>query len=153
VKGEKRFRPRLPLLVGASVGVAVAALVITSGLWPPSSRAVPLRLRPLPLRDNKQHLASGEIATLLRWARRYRACAIHNGLQLDPPITGANEIVITGPGRSRISPRESRRALLPCDSEVDTPPPHSAMALMADRWLHLYLPRTCRLPVLHPGRQ
>ena len=145
------MRRSLPLLVGALVGVAVAALVIISGLWPPSSHATPLRLPPLPLRDNKRHLSSAEIATLLQWARRYRACAVRNGLRLDPPTRGANEILITRPGRSRIGPRDFRRSLLPCDSAVGTPPRDSAIALMADRWLHLYLPRTCRLPVVRPN--
>jgi hypothetical protein len=144
---------RLPLIAGAFLGAAVAALVIATGVWPPSAHAIPLRLPPLSLHDNKQHLSRAELATLLRWARRYRACAVGHGLQLDPPARGADEIVITGPHGSKVTPPEFRRALLPCDAEVGVPPPSSAFSLMGDRRLHLYLPRTCRLPVVGPAQQ
>lgn len=142
---------RLPLIAGAVVGAAVAAVVIATGVWPPSAHAIPLRLPQLSLHDNKQHLSRAELATLLGWARRYRACAVGHGLQLDRPARGVDEIVIAGPHGSKITPREFRRALLPCDSEIGVPPPSSAFALMRDRWLHLYRPRTCRLPVVGPG--
>jgi hypothetical protein len=141
------------LFVGASFGAALAALVIATGVWPPSSHAQPLRLPRLSFRDNKQHLSARETATLLRWAHKYRACAMRHGLPLAPPVRGTNEIVITGADRSRISPRAFRRVVLPCDSELGVPPPASAFALRPDRWLHLYLPRTCLLPVVGPAQR
>lgn len=141
------MRRRLALLAGGSLGAAVAALVIASGAWPPSSRATPLRLPRLSLRENKQHLSSAEMTKLLRWARRYRACAVRHGVLLDAPIRGENEVLITGRGGRRISGRLFRPRF-PCFSELGAPPAFSALALMADRRLHLYLPRTCRLPVV-----
>jgi hypothetical protein len=145
------MRGRLALLAGSSLGAALAALVIASGAWPPSSRATPLQLPPLALRDNKQHLSSVEMTTLLRWARRYRACAVHHGVSLDAPTEGENEILITGRGGSRISGPQFRR-LFPCSREMGEPPAFSALALTADGRFHLYLPRTCRLPVVEPTR-
>jgi hypothetical protein len=138
---------RLALLAGGSLGAALAALVIASGAWPPSSRATPLQLQRLPLRDNKQHLSGAETTTLLRWARRYRACAVRHGASLDVPTRGENEVLITGRGGSRISAAQVRRQR-PCFRELGEPPPFSAFALMRDRRFHLYLPRTCRLPVV-----
>jgi hypothetical protein len=44
------------------------------------------------------------------------------------------------------------RRQLPCFRELGEPPPFSALALTADRRFHLYLPRTCRLPVVGPAR-
>ena len=114
---------------------------------------MPLRLPPLPLRDNKQHLSGAEMATLLRWARRYRGCAVRHGLRLDRPASGADEIVITGRDRSKIAARQLGRSLLPCDTEVGEPPPASALVLTADGWLHLYRPRTCRLPLVRSAQQ
>ena len=141
---------RLSLLVGGSLGAALAVLVIASGAWPPASRATPLRLPRLALRDNKQHLSRAEMTTFLHWARRYRACAVRHGLALDPATVGENEVLITGPDRSRIREPEFRRQL-PCFRELGNPPPFAALALMPDRWLHLYRPRTCRLPVVGPA--
>jgi hypothetical protein len=138
---------RLNLVVAASLGALAAAAVIAAGAWPPSSRATPLQLPRLALRDNKQPLSGAEMATLLRWAVRYRACAVRHGLALDPPIAGENEVLITGHDRSRIRPDQFRRQL-PCSRELGVPPPFSALALMPDRWVHLYRPRTCRLPVV-----
>jgi hypothetical protein len=145
------MRGRLALLAGGSLGAALAALVIASGAWPPSSRATPLQLPPLSLRDNKQHLSSAELTTLLHWARRFRACAVRHGALLASPTEGENEILITGRGRSRISGSQFRR-LFPCSREMGEPPVFSALALMVDRRFHLYLPRTCRLPVVEPAR-
>ncbi len=145
------LRGCLALLAGGSLGAALAALVIASGAWPPSSRATPLQLPRLSLRDNKQHLSGAEMTTLLRWARRYRACAVRHRVPLDVPTRGENEILITGLGGSRISGSQSRR-LFPCSDEMGEPPPFSALTLTADRRLHLYLPRTCRLPVVRPAQ-
>ena len=138
---------RLALLAGGSLGAALAALVIASGAWPPSSRATPLQLPSLSLRDNKQQLSGTEMMTLLRWAGRYRACAVHHGVALDKPTKGENEVLITGRGGARITGAQFRREA-PCLRELGEPPPFSAFALMTDRRLHLYLPRTCRLPVV-----
>jgi hypothetical protein len=146
------LRGRLGLLAGGSLGAALAALLIASGSWPPSSRAAPLQLPPLPLRDNKQHLSDAEMTTLLRWARRYRACAARHGASLDAPTRGENEVLITGRGGSRISGSQLRRQS-PCVREMPEPPAFSALTLMADRQFHLYLPRTCRLPVVEPARR
>jgi len=85
------FRGRLAQLAGGSLGAALAALVIASGAWPPSSRATPLQLRRLSLRDNKQHLSAAEMTTLLHWARRYRACAVRHGAPLDVPTRGQRD--------------------------------------------------------------
>jgi hypothetical protein len=145
------MRRRLALLAGGSLGAALAAVVIASGAWPPSSRATPLRLPRLSLRDNKQHVSGAEMTTLLHWARRYRACAVRHGLPLDAPTRGENEVLITGHGGSRISGSQFRRQL-PCFRELGEPPAFSAFALMADRRFHLYLPRTCRLPVVGPAQ-
>jgi hypothetical protein len=145
------MRSRLALLAGGSLGAALAALVIASGAWPPSSRATPLQLPPLSLRDNKQDLSSVEMTTLLRWARRYRACAVRHGASLDPPKSGDNEVLITGRGGSRISGSQLRRQV-PCFRELGEPPAFSALVMMADRRFHLFLPRTCRLPVVEPRR-
>jgi hypothetical protein len=102
------------------------------------------------LRDNKQHVSGAEMATFLHWARRYRACAVRHGVALDPPTAGENEVLITGHDRSRIR-RDQFRRQLPCFRELGVPPPFAAFALMPDRWLHLYRPRTCRLPVVDPA--
>jgi hypothetical protein len=142
---------RLALLAGGSLGAALAALVIATGAWPPSSRATPLQLPRLPLRDNKQHLSSAEMTTLLRWARRYRACAVRHGASLDEPTRGEDEVLIIGHAGSWISGRQFRRQL-PCFRELGEPPAFSALALMRDGRFHLYLPRTCRLPVVGPAR-
>ena len=141
------MRDRVTLLVGAALGAASAAVVIASGAWPPSSSATPLQLPRLSLRDNKQQLSGAEMRTLLIWARRYRACATRHGVALDPVVAGKNEVLITGRGRSRIRKGEFRRQL-PCFRELGAPPVFSALALMRDRKLHLYRPRTCRLPVV-----
>jgi hypothetical protein len=146
------MRRRAALLAAGSLGAASAALVIASGAWPPSSRATPLQLPRLSLRDNKQHLSGAETTTLLRWARRYRACAVRHGASLDAPTKGENEVLITGRGGSRISESQMRRQL-PCFRELGEPPAFSAFALMRDRLFHLYLPRTCRLPVVEPARE
>ena len=146
------MRSRLGLLAGGSLGAALAALLIASGAWPPSSNATPLQLPPLSLRDNKQHLSSTEMSTLLDWARRYRACAVRHGAGLDAPTRGENEVLITGRGGSRISGSQFRRQL-PCLREMGEPPAFSALALRADRRFHLYLPRTCRLPVVGPAQR
>jgi hypothetical protein len=138
---------RLALLAGGSLGAALAALLIASGAWPPSSRATPLQLPPLSSRDNKQDLSRAEMTTLLQWARRYRACAVRHGVSLSEPTKGENEILITGRGGARITGPQFRREA-PCPRELGEPPPFSAFALMRDRRLHLYLPRTCRLPVV-----
>jgi hypothetical protein len=138
---------RLALLAGGSLGAALAALVIATGAWPPSSQATPLQLPRLSLRDNKQHLSGAEMATLLQWARRYRACAVRHGVLLDSPTGGENEVLLTGRGGARITGPQFRREA-PCIGELGEPPPFSAFALMTDRRLHLYLPRTCRLPVV-----
>jgi hypothetical protein len=145
------MRGRLALLAGGSLGAALAALVIASGAWPPSSRATPLQLPRLSLRDNKQHLSGAEMTTLLHWARRYRACAVRHGAELAEPIRGENEVLITGRAGRRISGRQFRRQLS-CFRELGVPPPFSAFALMPDRRFHLYLPRTCRLPVVGPAQ-
>jgi hypothetical protein len=145
------LRGRLSLLVGGSLGAVLAALVIASGLWPPASRATPLQLPRLSLNDNKQHLSSAEITTLLRWARRYRACAVRHGVALDPVTVGENEVVISGRDRSRIRERQFRRQL-PCAGELGDPPAFTAFALMTDGRFHLYRPRTCRLPVVRPAQ-
>ena len=137
---------RLALLAGSSFGAALAALVIATGAWPPSSRATPLRLPRLSLHDNKQHLSGAEMTRLLQWARRFRACAVRHGVSLDAPIRGENEVLLTGRAGSRISAAQFRRQFS-CWREMGEPPPFSALALMADRRFHLYLPRTCRLPV------
>jgi hypothetical protein len=144
------LRGRLALLAGGSLGAALAALVIASGTWPPSSRATPLQLPRLSLSDNKQHLSSAEMTTLLHWARRYRACAVRHGASLAAPTRGENEVLIAGRGGSRISGLQFRRQF-PCFREMGEPPAFSALALMADRRFHLYLPRTCRLPVVGPA--
>jgi hypothetical protein len=145
------LRGHLALLAGGSLGAALAALVIASGAWPPSSRATPLRLPRLSLQDNKQHLSGTKMTTLLRWARRYRACAVRHGALLDVPTRGENEVLITGRGGSRISGSQFRRQF-PCFGEMGEPPAFSALALTADRRFHLYLPRTCRLPVVGPAQ-
>jgi hypothetical protein len=145
------MRRRLSLFAGGSVGAALAALVIASGAWPPSSRATPLQLPRLSLRDNKQHLSGAEMSTLLGWARRYRACAVRHGVPLAAPTRGENEVLITGDGGSRISEPQVRRQF-PCVREMGEPPAFSALALTADRRFHLYLPRTCRLPVVGPSQ-
>jgi hypothetical protein len=142
---------RLALLAGGSLGAALAALVIATGAWPPSSRATPLQLPRLSLRENKQPLSGAEMTTLLHWARRYRACAVRHGAPLDAPTKGENEVLITGRGGSRISGPQLRRQL-PCFRELGEPPPFSALAMMRDRRFHLYLPRTCRLPVVGPAQ-
>ena len=147
----RRLKPTLALLLGGSLGAALAVLVIASGAWPPSSRATPLQLPPLSLRDNKQHLSRVEMTTLLRWAERYRACAVRHGVPLDPPTRGENEVLITGRAGRRISGVQFRQ-LFSCDDEMGEPPAFSALALMADRRFHLYLPRTCRLPVVGPAQ-
>lgn len=144
------MRDRLALLVGSSLGAALAAVVIASGAWPPSSRATPLQLPRLSLRDNKQHLSGAEMTKLLHWARRYRACAGRHGVPLEEPTRGENEVVITGRGGSRISGSQFRRQF-PCVREMGEPPAFSAFALTRDRRLHLYLTRTCRLPVIGPA--
>jgi hypothetical protein len=141
------LRGRLALLAGGSLGAALAASVIASGAWPPSSRATPLQLPRLSLRENRQHLSGDEMTTLLHWARRYRACAARHGVPLDPPTRGENEVLITGRGGSQISGSQFRRQF-PCSHEMREPPAFSALALTADRRFHLYLPRTCRLPVV-----
>jgi hypothetical protein len=145
------LRGRLALLAGGSLGGALAALVIAGGAWPPSSRATPLQLPRLSLRDNKQHLSGAEMTTLLQWARRYRACAVRHGASLDAPTRGENEVLISGRGGSRISGSQFRRQF-PCVREMGEPPAFSALALTADRRLHLYLPRTCRLPLVRPAQ-
>jgi hypothetical protein len=145
------LRGRLALLAGGSLGGALAALVIAGGAWPPSSRATPLQLPRLSLRDNKQHLSGAEMTTLLQWARRYRACAVRHGASLDAPTRGENEVLISGRGGSRISGSQFRRQF-PCLREMGEPPAFSALALTADRRLHLYLPRTCRLPLVRPAQ-
>jgi hypothetical protein len=139
------------LLAGGSLGAALAALLIASGAWPPSSRATPLQLPRLSLRDNKQDLSSAEMNTLLDWARGYRACAVRHGAALDAPTRGENEVLITGRGGSPISGWQVRRQI-PCVDELGEPPPFSALTLTADRRFHLYLPRTCRLPVVGPAQ-
>ena len=144
------LRRRLALLAGSSLGAALAAVVIASGAWPPSSRATPLQLPRLSLRDNKQDLSGAEMTTLLRWARRYRACAIRHGVALDPAVAGENEVLIRGRGRSRIPDRQFGRQFA-CFREMGDPPAFAALVLMADRWFHLYRPRTCRLPVVGPA--
>jgi hypothetical protein len=144
------LRRRLALLAGGSLGGALAALVIAGGAWPPSSRATPLQLPRLSLRDNKQHLSSAEMTTLLQRARRYRACAVRHGASLDAPTRGENEVLISGRGGSRISGSQFRRRF-PCLREMVEPPAFSALALTADRRFHLYLPRTCRLPLVRPA--
>ena len=143
---------RLALLAGGSVGAGLAVLVIASGAWPPSSRATPLQLPRLSLRDNKQHLSGAELTTLLKWARRYRACAVRHGVPLDRPTRGENEVLITGRGLSRISESQFRRQFH-CFRELGEPPAFSALALTADRRFHLYRPRTCRLPVVGPAKE
>ncbi len=145
-------RNRLALLAGGSLGAALAAAVIAGGAWPPSSRATPLQLPRLSVRDNKQHLSGAEMITLLHWARRYRACAVRHGVRLDPPTRGENEVLITGPNGSRISKSQIRRTF-PCSREISEPPAFSALVLTADRLFHLYLPRTCRLPVVGPAQR
>jgi hypothetical protein len=144
-------RGRLALLAGGSLGAALAALLIASGAWPPESQGTPLQLPRLSLRDNKQHLSAAEMTTLLRWARRYRACALRHGAALDAPTMGDNEVLITGRGGSRISAAQVR-GQFPCTREMGEPPAFSALALTADRRFHLYLPRTCRLPVVGPAQ-
>jgi hypothetical protein len=146
------MRGRVSLLVGGSLGAALAALVIASGLWPPTSRATPLQLPRLSLQDNKQHLSSAELTTLLRWARRYRACAGRHGVALGPATVGENEVLVTALGRSRIRERQFRRQF-PCWRELGDPPAFSAFALMSDGRFHLYRPRTCRLPVVGSARR
>jgi hypothetical protein len=143
-------RGRLALLAGGSLGAALAALVITSGAWPPESRGTPLQLPRLSLRDNKQHLSDAELTTLLRWARRFRACAIRRGILLDSAVAGENEVLIKGRGGSRIGKRQFRRIV--CFRELAEPPAFSALVLTADGWFHLYRPRTCRLPVVGAGQ-
>jgi hypothetical protein len=143
-------RGRLALLAGGSLGAALAALVIASGAWPPESRGTPLQLPRLSLRDNKQHLSAAEMTTLLRWARRFRACAIRRGVLLDPAVAGENEVLIKGRGGSRIGKRQFRR--IACFREMAEPPAFSALVLTADGWFHLYRPRTCRLPVVGPAQ-
>jgi hypothetical protein len=138
-------------LAGVLLGAVLASLVIASGAWPPSSRATPLRLPPLSFRDNKQHVSGAEMTTLLRWARRYRACTVRHGLPLDAPTEGENEVLITGRGGSRISGPQFRRQF-PCFRELGEPPAFSAFVMMADRRFHLYVPRTCRLPVVGPAQ-
>jgi hypothetical protein len=145
------MRGRLALFAGGSLGAALAALAIASGTWPPSSRATPLQLPRLSLRDNKQHVSGAEMTTLLQWARRWRACAVHHGVPLDAPTRGENEVLITGLGGRRISESQFRRQL-PCSRVMGEPPAFSALALTADRRFHLYLPRTCRLPVVGPAQ-
>jgi hypothetical protein len=142
---------RLSLLAGGSLGAALAAFVIASGAWPPSSRATPLQLPRLSFRDNKQHLSGTAMTTLLQWARRYRDCAVRHGAPLDPPTRGENEVLITGRGGSRISGSQFRRQF-PCFQEMGEPPAFSALALTADGRFHLYLPRTCRLRVIEPAQ-
>jgi hypothetical protein len=141
------LRRRLALPTGISLGAALAALVIASGAWPPSSPATPLQLPRLSLRDNKQHLSAAETTTLLHWARRYRACAVRHGALLDAPTRGENEVLITGRGGSPMSGPQFRRQF-PCVRKIGEPPAFSALALTADRRFHLYLPRTCRLPIV-----
>jgi hypothetical protein len=144
-------RGHLTLLAGGSLGAALAALVIASGAWPPESRGTPLRLPRLSLHDNKQHLSAAEMTTLLRWAQRFRACAIRNGVPLDPAVAGENEVLIKGRGGSQIGMRQFRR--IACYRDLAEPPAFSALALSADdRWFHLYRPRTCRLPVVGPAQ-
>jgi hypothetical protein len=122
--------------------------VIATGAWPPSSRATPLQLPRLALRDNKQHLSGAELTALLHWARSYRACAGRHGVTLDPPTTGKDEVLLAGRGGSRISESQVRRQFL-CTRELGEPPAFSAFVLLrADRRFHLYHPRTCRLPVV-----
>jgi hypothetical protein len=106
----------------------------------------------LSLRDNKQHLSGAQMTTLLDWARRYRACAVRHRVPLDAPTRGENEILITGLGGSRISGSQFRRQF-PCSREMGEPPAFSALVLTADRRIHLYLPRTCRLPVVKPAQR
>jgi hypothetical protein len=143
-------RARLALLAGGSLGAALAALLIASGAWPPASRATPLELPRLSLRDNKQHLSGAEMTTLLLWARRFRACAIRRGVLLDPAVAGENEVLIKGHGGSRIGKGQFRRIV--CFREMTEPPVFSALVLTADGWFHLYRPRTCRLPVMGPAQ-
>jgi hypothetical protein len=142
---------RLALLAGVSLGAVFAALVIVGGAGPPSSQATPLQLPRLSLQDNKRHISGAEMNTLLHWARRYRACAVRHGAPLDAPTRGDDEVLITGIGGSRISESQVRRQF-PCDRQLGEPPAFSALVLTADRRFHLFLPRTCRLPVVGPAQ-
>ena len=146
------LRGGLALVAGGSLGAALAALVIATGAWPPSSRATPLQLPRLPLRDNKQHLSPAEMNMLLHWARRYRACAVRHGAPLDAPAVGENEVLITGRGGSQISGSQFHRQF-PCVREMGEPPAFSALVLTAEGRFHLYLPQTCRLPVVEPAQR
>jgi hypothetical protein len=84
---------------------------------------------------------------LMRWARLYRSCAVRHGVALAAPTAGRDEVVMTGPGGSRIRFGQLRRSFS-CDRELGEPPRFSAFALLnSDHLLHLYRPRTCRLPV------
>jgi hypothetical protein len=147
----RALRRRVSLLLGASIGAGLAVVVIARGSWPPASQAEPLRLATLAFRDNKQHLSRAETAKLLRWANRYRSCAARHGVLLGPVTAGRDEVVIAGRRHTKIRQPDFRRQL-PCVRELGDPPPFSAFVLMSDRFLHLYRPRTCRLPVVAPAQ-
>ena len=141
------MRRGLSLSASGSLGAGLAALVIATGTWPATTHATPLRLAPIPLRDNKQHLSAAAMTELLRWARRYRSCAVRRGIAFAAPTAGRDDVVLTGPGGSRIRLGQLQRAFS-CTRETGDPPKFSAFALLnSDHWLHLYRPRTCRLPV------
>ena len=138
---------RLSLAASGALGGAFAAVVIVTGTWPASSHATPLQLPRLPLRDNKQHLSGAETRELLQWARRFRMCAVRRGLVLDPVRVGIDEIIITGRHRTRIAFGRFRRTF-GCAVQTGNPPRFSAFVISSeDHALHLFRPRTCRLPV------
>jgi hypothetical protein len=140
--------PRPVYWAALALLAALAAVVIATGTWPPSTHATPLRLPPLPLRDNKQRLSAAATSELLKWARTYQRCAVRRGIALDAPVVGHDEIVITGRRRSKVPPGAMQRAFS-CTRQTGDPPPFSAFALLnTDHLLHLYRPRTCRLPVI-----
>ena len=129
------------------MGAAAAVVVIVAGGWGGTPHAQPLRLPALALQDNKQHLRSGQVTAFLHFARRYRACARRHGLSLDPPEVGRDEVLISGRGGRPITLRHFLHTAA-CTLALGNPPPFSAFVLAKDdKHLHLYLPRTCRLPV------
>ena len=132
---------------GAAVGVGLALAVVAGFDWPASARPVALQLPKRSLKDNKQHLSSDQISALRAWGRRYQTCAVKRGVALDEPRVGKNEVIIRGAGGAAVTPKQFLRAFT-CTARVGDPPELATFVVTADRQLHLYVPRSCLLPVI-----
>ena len=134
--------------LGASAlaGVGAAALAIALLGWATTPQAAALRLPKSAIGDNRRPLSPSEVATLVRWATRYRACAAHRGLQLGQPEVSQNEIVLRA-RHGGVSLPELQRGFA-CAREIGDPPFLASFVLERDHELHLYRARACLLPVV-----